>query len=221
MDTGVLSTLFSALGLSTTLFENVAADPIAFRGAALAVVVIGSVSTWLGHISVLALNRIGGLRLVTSWLLNAVTMYFLQLVQALIIWLVANMVAQDQVRLQPLVIVALLAFAPLTLNILTVIPHIGLWLGRLFGIWSFLVMFVGVSTVLDVSLLVGLAATLVAYIGMHLLGRVFERPIGRFSSWLWTLMTGKPTMVTAKDVLAGVPIMPINDTSAQNRVDAS
>lgn len=221
MDTGVLSTLFAALGLNSALFENVASDPLAYRGAAIAIVVIGSVSTWLGHISVLALNRIGGLRLITSWLLSAVTMYFLQITQALIIWLFANLVAAEQVELQPLVVVALLAFAPLTFSILTAIPHIGLWLGRLLGIWSFLVLFVGVSEVLDISLLRGLTVTLIGYFGMQLLGRVFERPIGAFSSWLWTLMTGRPTMVTAKDVLAGVPIMPINDRSIDAKVDAS
>lgn len=209
MITGVFGVLLAALGCNPALFDQVASDPSSVLGSALGVAIIGSVSTWLGQITVIALNRIGGWKLVTTWLFNALNLLTWHVVQAGLIWAWASLVTQRQIGLMPLVVVSLLAFAPLSFNVLTVIPHLGLWLARALNIWGYVIMFVGVSGVMDIPLWRGLVLTTIGYIGMQLLAKVLQKPIGAFSSWLWTAMTGEKTMITAKDVLAGVPIMPV------------
>ena len=45
---------------------------------------------------------------------------------------------------------------------------------------------------------------------MQLLSRLAQRPLTWMASRLWSLATGRPTMVTARDILAGTPITPVS-----------
>ena len=57
---------------------------------AVGVAALASLSTMLGHSAVLALNRIRGLRLLSTLVLNAVVLSFLRILQAAITWTVAG-----------------------------------------------------------------------------------------------------------------------------------
>ena len=53
-------------------------------------------------------------------------------------------------------------------------------------------------------------ATLAGWLVMQLLSRLAQRPLTWMASRLWSLATGRPTMVTARDILAGTPITPVS-----------
>ena len=199
----VLAALLAAL----TLDE--AAMSAAGTWDALGVAVIASLSTMLGHSAVLALNRIRGLRLLSTLVLNAVVLSSLRILQAAITWTVAGIVLGHLVPLLDLVIVALLSLAPQVFGVVTAMPHAGLFIGRVLEAWQYLVLVVGVSATFGVTLATALGITLVGWVVMQMVSRLLRVPATWLGSRLWTLATGRPTMVTARDILAGTPLMPV------------
>ena len=176
---------------------------------AVGVAALASLSTMLGHSAVLALNRIRGLRLLSTLVLNAVVLSFLRILQAAVTWTVAGIVLGHPVPLLDLVIVALLSLAPQVFGVVTAMPHAGLFIGRVLEAWQYLVLVVGVSATFGVTLATALGITLVGWVVMQMVSRLLRVPATWLGSRLWTLATGRPTMVTARDILAGTPLMPV------------
>ncbi|HRA04735.1 MAG TPA: hypothetical protein PK963_05080 [Arachnia sp.] len=176
---------------------------------AVGVAALASLSTMLGHSAVLALNRIRGLRLLSTLVLNAVVLSSLRILQAAITWTVAGIVLGHPVPLLDLVIVALLSLAPQVFGVVTAMPHAGLFIGRVLEAWQYLVLVVGVSATFGVTLATALGITLVGWVVMQMVSRLLRVPATWLGSRLWTLATGRPTMVTARDILAGTPLMPV------------
>lgn len=176
---------------------------------AVGVAALASLSTMLGHSAVLALNRIRGLRLLSTLVLNAVVLSFLRILQAAITWTVAGIVLGHPVPLLDLVIVALLSLAPQVFGVVTAMSHAGLFIGRVLEAWQYLVLVVGVSATFGVTLATALGITLVGWVVMQMVSRLLRVPATWLGSRLWTLATGRPTMVTARDILAGTPLMPV------------
>lgn len=177
--------------------------------AAVGVALLAGISTLLGHLAILMLNKISGLRLLTSVLLSALGLAFLYSTQAAVTWAVATVALRRPLPLVPLVLVALVATAPLVFNFITALPHLGLGIGRLLQAWSYLVLWVGVSATFAVGWLWALVFTIVGWVVMQLLSRGLQRPLNWATSRLWTLATGRPTMMTSRDILAGMPMIPV------------
>lgn len=204
-------TLRAALGLDPRLFDRLeSVSPWTAFGVAL----LAGLSTMLGHVAILALNRIRGFRLVTSLLLSTGALMFLYATQAAVTWAVATMALRRQLPLGDLLVVAMLALAPLVLNVLTALPHLGLGLGRILEAWSYLIFWYGVTRVFDLIWGSALGFTIAGWLVMQLLSRLVHRPLSWAMSRAWTLGTGRPTMVTSRDVLAGMPFIPIEPHSS-------
>lgn len=202
----ILRTLGDALRLEPGVF---AGATMAQFWAALGVALIAGASTMLGHLAILLLNKIAGLRLVTSLALSALTLIFLYTSQAAVTWGVATVVLRRPLPLVPLIMVALIALAPLAFNFVTALPHLGLGIGRVLQAWSYLVLWLGVSVVFRLDWLWALGFTIAGWVVMQLLARMLSRPLNWVSSRLWSLATGRPTMVTSQDILSGMPIIPV------------
>lgn len=202
----VLRTLGAALGLDAGLFS--ALGPVNVWSA-VGVAVLAGASTMLGHVAILLLNRIRGLRLASSLLLSALSLALLYSAQAAVTWAVATLALRRPLPLAPLVLVALVALAPLVFNFVTALPHVGLGLGRVLQAWSYLVLWIGVARTFSLDWFWSLAFTIAGWLVMQLLSRLAQRPLNWLYSRLWTLATGRPTMVTSKDILSGMPIIPV------------
>ena len=109
-----------------------------------------------------------------------------------------------------LVVVALLSTAPLVFNFVTAMPHFGLAFGRVFEAWSYLLVLVGVSHAFGVSITWAFGFTLAGWLVIQVISRVGQRPFSWVSSHLWTLATGRATMVTSRDILSGTPLIPVS-----------
>ncbi|GAB3817380.1 hypothetical protein GCM10028820_18240 [Tessaracoccus terricola] len=202
----VLDALRSALGLEAGLYRDYTS---ATMWAALGVALIAGASTMLGHVAILLLNRISGLRLVTSLLLSFLTLAFLYASQGAVTWAVATVALRRPLPLVPLIAVALLALAPLAFNFITALPHLGLGIGRVLQAWSFLVLWFGVGVTFQLTWPWALGFTIAGWVVMQLLARFLDRPFNWLYSRLWSLATGRPTMATSQDILSGMPIIPV------------
>lgn len=207
--TEVWRLLGDALALNTGAFSGVDATAGALLPAALGVAAMAAVSTVLGHVAVLLLNRIRGGRLLVSLVLSILAFTGLQVVEALVTWGVGSLATRNLLPLMPLVVVALTATAPLAFNFLTAIPHLGMLIGRVLQGWSVLVLVTGIRLAYGAGLWASVAFVLAGWLTIQLLSRLLNRPIAWISSRLWTLATGTPTMVTADDILAGMPLIPV------------
>lgn len=210
----VLRTLWAALGLDAELFTGLGR---AMVGPAIGVALLAGASTVLGHVAILMLNRIKGFRLVTSVLLSALALAVLYSTQAAVTWAVATAALRRPLPLLPLLLVALLALAPLVFNFVTALPHLGLGIGRVLQMWSYLIMWLGVGTTFGVDWRWALGITIVGWVAMQLLERLVDRPANWAYSRLWTLATGRPVMVTSTDILAGMPIIPVAGDAAERQ----
>lgn len=202
----VLRALGAALGLEAGLFRDYTSATL---WAALGVAVLAGASTMLGHVAILLLNRISGLRLLTSLLLGAGTLGFLYASQGAVTWALATATLRRPLPLLPLIAVSLLALAPQVFNFVTALPHLGLGIGRVLQAWTFLVFWFGVAITFDLFWPWALGFTIGGWLVMQLLSRLLHRPLNWLYSRLWTLATGRPTMVTSQDILSGMPIIPV------------
>lgn len=203
----VFGTMGSVLGLDASIFLDLASISL---WTIVGVSLLAGLSTMLGHVAILALNRISGLHLVTSVLLSSAALVVLHGTQALTTWAVATIALRRGLPLGDLVIVAILALSPLAFNVITALPHLGLGIGKLLEAWSYLIFWFGVATTFRLGLLPALGFTIAGWLVMQLLSRLAHRPISWVISHVWTLATGRPTIVTSRDVLAGMPIIPVD-----------
>lgn len=200
---GVVEALAAALTLSPAGLAGAGA------WAAVGVAALAGLSTMLGHSAVLTLNRIGGLRLLSTLLLNATVLATLRLLQVAVTWVVASVVLGRPLQGGALVIVGLLSLAPQVFAVVTALPHVGLLIGRALEAWGYLVLVVGVSAAFEIRLPLALGVSLAGWIIMQVASRLLKAPAAWLGSKLWTLATGRPTMVTARDILAGTPLIPL------------
>lgn len=205
----VLALLLDALRLEPTLFQGVRDAPLGYMWPALGVALIAGVSTMLGHLAILSLNRIRGFRLLASLTLSGVVLAALHVIQMVITWFLLVVVLQRSLDLLPLVVVGLLALAPQSLSFITAFPHLGMLFGRVIGAWSYLVIIVGVAYSYRLEFGWALGFTLVGWLVMQLLSRMLQRPVNWLFAHVWTMVTGRPTMLTSSDILAGAPIIPV------------
>ncbi|SHK01236.1 hypothetical protein SAMN02745244_03754 [Tessaracoccus bendigoensis DSM 12906] len=213
----VFDVLWDALSLNPALFQLVGADPWAKLWPAIGVALLAALSTMAGHVAILKLNHISGLRLLGAVTFSAIAMVLLQTSQLAVTWLVASISLQRPLLLLPLVVVGLYSTAPLTLNFLTAIPHFGMMLGRVWQAWSYLIVVVGVAYTFHLGFWWALGFTLVGWVVMQLLSRLLRHPLDWLGSRAWTLATGRPTMVTSRDILSGAPIVPVVQRTEDQR----
>lgn len=202
----VLATLTAALRLDPAIFQQ--PDSLTWQIAAW-VALLAGLSSMLGHVAVLKINHIAGLRLLTSLLLNALLLVALYVIQAAMIWCIGSLVLMRAMPLSPLVEVALLALSPQVFAFITAMPHIGLSVGRLLEGWSYLIIWVGTLHVFDLGRWWALAITIAGWLVMQILSRLLAEPLNWVVGRLWTLASGRPTFVRSRDILAGTPMVPV------------
>ncbi len=202
----MLVTLGAAMGLDAGLFAQPTAVSWATAGW---IALLAGVSSVFGHLAVLTLNRIGGVHLVMSLVLNSALLAGLYVVQAAVIWCVGSLVLTRPLPLHGLGVVALLSLSPQVFAVVTALPHFGLGVGRVLEGWSHVILWFGVAHVFRLGWALALAITITGWLVMQLLSRLLHRPTSWMLSRLWSLATGRPTMVTARDILAGTPMIPV------------
>lgn len=218
----VIGVLNAVLGLVSSewrgdagVAEALASNPPVW--SALGVAVAAWLSIGVGHVYVLFLNRVSRLRGLIAAALGLVYVLALRVLEALVTWGVATLVTGRPLPLTTVVAVFLLAMAPQVFAAFTFVPHFGLFLGHVLEAWSFLVLFLLLGAAYDIPAWQSLLVTGSGWLLVQVLSRLLAAPLGWLGSWVWTLASGEPTLVTSRDILAGTPFVPVEGRPSAER----
>lgn len=176
---------------------------------AITVAALAGVSTLLGDSMVLFFNRVRGWRFTFSLLLNGVAMVLLYGLQAVVVHGIGLLFLGHSPGLGWVVRGVMLATAPLVFGVLALIPYFGPAIARFLQAWGVVALWVIVGVMFGVDRWSALAVTLAAWVVMQLLSWAFSRPVTWIGDRIWKVVTGKPSMMTGRDLLAGYPFMPL------------
>ncbi len=176
---------------------------------AIGVALLAGLSTAVGHAVIYAINRVKGVRMIVCISLMAVYTTLLRVALAATIAAVGWALTQGRVDGATIALVYLLSLAPHVLQVLVFIPHLGLGIGRLLEGWSVLALVVMLAHVLAIGWWWALLLSGGIWLATQLISHLLARPLARTTSRLWRLATGHATYLTAHDVLAGAPFVPL------------
>lgn len=206
--------LSAVLDMSTLRVSSALEPDPAFSrlSVAIGVALMAALSTMVGHGVIFMLNRVRGVRFVAGMGLGAAYLLLLHVITGLGVGLVAVLIV-GEVPATTIAVVYLLSLAPQTLGFLVFVPHFGLGIGRLIEGWCLLTLLLTLIHVLQVGRWQGLLVGGTAWLFTQVLSRMLARPVASLASLAWTRVTGSPTFLTAHDVMAGAPFVPLDSST--------
>lgn len=182
---------------------------------ALAIAALAGVSWLLGDSVIFFFNRLRGWRFWLTLLLNAAGMVLLYLVQAVVLYLVGPRLTGVYPGLTGVVIGVLLSVAPMIFGVFVLIPYAGPAVSLVLQVWGMIVLWVVVAEIFNSGVWTALAVTLISWLSMQLLSRLFAAPVAWVGDRIWRLVSGQPAMLTGRDLLSGHLFLPL-----EHRFDA-
>ena len=174
------------------------------------VAALAGVSTLLGDSVVLFLNRVRGWRFMVTLLLNGLGFVLLYALQALVIAIVGPLVVGHSPGLAAVTRGVMLATAPMIFGFFVLIPYLGPAIARVLQAWGLLVLWVIVDSLFDTDVWTALLVTAIGWGVMQLLSWSLSRPMNWLGDRIWQVVTGKPSMMTGRDLLSGHMFMPLD-----------
>ena len=201
--------IWGVLTGDTSITEWFADHPLTLE-MALTIAALAGVSTLFGDSVVLFLNRVRGWRFAITMLLNALGFVLLYALQALVIAVVGPLVVGHSPGLATVTQGVMLATAPMIFGFLVLIPYLGPAIARLLQVWGLLVLWLVNEVLFQTDLWTALLITGIGWGVMQLLSWSLARPVNWIGDRIWRLATGKPSMMTGRDLLSGHMFMPLD-----------
>jgi hypothetical protein len=156
------------------------------------VLILAAISETLGQCVVL---------FVTSVLLSSVIVASGAFNWMFMSWSLATWIFGARTSLIEVMRVVCLAYAPLLLSFLVLLPYMGPFIRRLLYAWSFLASVIAVSSITHLEYWVAFFCTLLGWVIIEMLQRTLGRPIVGLNHWLRRVTAGVPLSVRASDLL--------------------
>lgn len=182
---------------------------------AIGIAFLAGVSTLLDHGAVLYINRVRGLRAAAALALSGVLLVLLYVAHAFVLFLVAPLIIGHREPLTLVIALTLASTAPLILSVFGFVPILGIVFTKFLNAWSFVALWTLVLGAYSTTWLRALIVSGAAWLVMNLLSDLIGPVISRGTARIWRLVTGVPTQITARDILAGTPIIPISAEPAE------
>lgn len=179
---------------------EIAVTAAAFAGA----------STLLGDSVVLFLNRVRGWRFAITLSINALGFVLLYSLQALVIAILGPLVLGYSPGLLAVVKGVMLSTAPMIFGVLVLIPYLGPAIARVLQVWGLLALWLVVQVLFHTDPWSALLVTGIGWVVMQVLSWTLARPVSWIGDRIWRLATGKPAMMTGRDLLSGHMFMPLD-----------
>lgn len=205
---GALSLIGDVLRQDVAVTERLGTMDLLWSSIGVALLALLSIG--VGQSGVLFLNRIRGVGAMISGALALVYLIALRVLEALVTWGVALAVTGRPQSATTIITIFLLALAPQVFSAFTFLPYLGLIIGRVLEVWSFLLVFLLLSAAYELPAWRALLISGSGWLLMQLLSRLLNAPLGWISSRLWSLATGRPVLVTGANVLTGGPFVPVD-----------
>lgn len=177
---------------------------------AITIAILAGASTLLGNSVVLFLNRVRGVRFGLSLLFNGLGFVVLYATQALIIALVGFLMTGQRLDLGISTWAVLLATAPLVFGFFELIPYMGPGIARLLQAWGLVALWLIVDVRYQVGYWRALVIVAIGWGVMQLVSWAMSRPMALLGARVWRAITGRPTLVTAQDLLSGNMFTPVD-----------
>ena len=177
---------------------------------AITIAILAGASTLLGNSVVLFLNRVRGARFALSLLFNGLGFVVLYATQALIIALLGYLMTGRQLDLGVSTWAVLLATAPLVFGFFELIPYLGPGIARILQAWGLVALWLIVDVRYQVGYWRALVIVAIGWAAMQLLSWAMSRPMALLGARVWRGVTGRPTLVTAQDLLSGNMFSPVD-----------
>lgn len=203
-----------ALRLDPAAFQAVQADANANLLMLLLLLLAGA-SQMFGQSVVLLANKVTPPRFVMSLLLNAVLFVVGVLIWAAIFQLVGRLVFGIQLPFAEMGRVVSLAYAPLVLGFLVLLPYAGSFLGHVLDAWSTLAMLVALNVTLHLDLRQALFCALLGWVIMLVLQYTIGRPIIALQRWLRRAVAGAPLSPRVQELVKGPPEQNMEPTKGE------
>lgn len=173
-----------SLRLDTNLWAGLRDNPEAlrFRGAVL-IVLLAGLSEGIGQSVVLFLNQVKPVRFIFSLLISAVLFVFTYFFYLISIDFIAQYVFKAQAQTNTFDSLAL-AYAPLILSFLGMIPYFGRAISAYLNIYHFLALIVATSVAYALPPQQALVSVSVGWLLFIVIKTTIGRPIIRLSRWL-------------------------------------
>jgi Yip1 domain len=200
------SSFFELLGGALRL------DPAAFRAVQtdananlllLLLLLLAGASQMLGQSVVLLANKVTPRRFVMSVLLNAVLFVVGVLIWAAVFQMVGRFVLGVQLPFVQMGRVVSLAYAPLILGFLVLLPYAGSFLGHVLDAWSTLAMLVALNVTLHLDFWQALFCALLGWAIILALQYTIGRPIVALQRWLRHAVAGVPLSTRVQELVKG------------------
>lgn len=167
-------------------------------------------STLLGHSAVFYINRIKGRREAAALALSGVLLALLYTIHGAVLYLLTPFITGSRLSFTTVVAIALASTAPMILGIFEFIPAFGLVFGKILNAWSFAALWLLILHAYQTTPVRALLAGGAAWLVMQFFSKFTAAPIAHLVSRLWRAITGVPTLMTARDILSGTPMIPVS-----------
>ena len=178
-----------ALRANPEAFAIVRASPYSV-GLLLGVGALAGASLLLGQSAVLFANRVTRGRFLLSLALNGVLNVVNLLIWGATVDLLAWLVYGVSIPLTTAAAIILLGSAPLVFAFLTLLPYLGVPLGWLLEIWSFIVVIIFLSDSRGLTLPQAFVIGFWGWLFIEVLNRAMGDRLGWVRNWIWRTVTG-------------------------------
>ena len=170
------------------------------RGLVFWIVAIAGFSRMLGQSVVLFANRVTRVRFWISILFGAGIFVVDALAVTTVFWIIANTVGSKPWPFVETVRATGLAFAPLWLAFLVLIPYLGLIIERLLQVYVFLAFLVACQAIFGLSFWGGLFAAVIAVLVKFGLDLIFGRLLTPLADRIETALTGVQERTSTREI---------------------
>lgn len=185
--------------LNPDAFRQIQTLPLGLE-AGLSIVLLAGLSEAIGQSIVLFLNRVKPLRFILSLLVEALLFGFSFVFWAISTWLVSFVLFQVNVNFFQELRTLSLSYAPLMLSLMISLPYLGVPIGVLLSIWSFLAFLTGLQAALEFSLWQAFICSAIGWGVFQIMERTIGRPVSLLGQRLSNLVAGVQLVTDLKAI---------------------
>jgi hypothetical protein len=189
-----------AMWLNPETFANVERLPLSGL-LTLGIAIIGGVSQLLGQSVILFVNRVRPGRFAFSLLLNGLTYFIGIMVWGTAIWLSSRVIFRVDDSYATVLRMVTLGAAPFVFGFLVLIPYAGVFIGRVLGVWSLLIVLAAVNFTYGFDFWQGAVVVTLGWLLMMLLSNTIGKPVVALRNVLFRKVVGTSLDATTHDIL--------------------
>jgi hypothetical protein len=172
-----------AIALNPESFKLIETLPQGTR-VALLIVLLAGLSQALGQIIVLFINRVKPIRFIFSLGIATILFAFGFIFWAISTWIASYILFRQNASPEAIVRTLGLSYAPEMLSFFIALPYLGVPIGTILSVWSFLTFLIGLKVALGINTWQAFWCSVLGWAVFEILQRTIGRPLKAIARWL-------------------------------------